>query len=114
MGLDLYIERRKKNDPNAPWEELFYARKFWELLDADFVKEYNDSKNFCYVEARINSEEDFDELINIATHNRNYFGIVYFYFIINIFISCQNAYNSITSFHTLFTKHKRIFCDKSE
>ena len=73
MGMDLYIERRKKNDPNASWEELFYARKFWELLDADFVKEYNDSKNSCYVEARINSEEDFDELINIATHNRDYF-----------------------------------------
>ena len=74
MGLDLFIERRKKNDINAPWEELFYARKFWELLDADFVKEYNDSKNVSCVEARINSEEDFDELIDIATHNRNYFG----------------------------------------
>ena len=73
MGMDLSIERRKKNDVNASWEELFYARKFWERLDADFVKEYNDSKNSCYVEARINSEEDFDELINIATHNRNYF-----------------------------------------
>ena len=66
MGLDIFIERRKKNDTNAPWKELFYARKFWELLDADFVKEYNDSKNFCYVEARINSEDDFDELIDIA------------------------------------------------
>ena len=53
MGLDLYIERRKKNDTNAPWEELFYARKFWELLHASFVREYNDSKNSCYVEARI-------------------------------------------------------------
>lgn len=74
MSLDLYIERRKKNDPNAPWEELFYARKFWELLHASFVREYNDSKNSCYVEARINSEEDFNELIDIATHNRNYFG----------------------------------------
>lgn len=74
MGLDLFIERRKKNDSNAPWEELFYARKFWELLDADFVKEYNDSKDSCYVEARINSKEDFDELIDIATHNRNYSG----------------------------------------
>ena len=73
MGLDIYIERRKKNDVNAPWEELFYARKFWELLDADFVKEYNDNKDIGYVEARINSEEDFDELIDIATHNRNYF-----------------------------------------
>ena len=73
MGVDIYIERRKKNDVNAPWEELFYARKFWELLDADFVREYNDSKNSCYVEARINIEEDFDELINIATHNKNYF-----------------------------------------
>ena len=73
MGLDIYIQRRKKNDINAPWEELFYARKFWELLDADFVKEYNDSKESSYVEARINSEEDFNELIEIATHNRNYF-----------------------------------------
>lgn len=73
MGLDVYIERRKKNDTNAPWEELFYARKFWELLDADFVREYNYSKNFGYIEARINSEKDFDELIEIATHNRNYF-----------------------------------------
>lgn len=74
MGMDLFIERRKKNDANASWEELFYARKFWELLDADFVKEYNDGKDSCYVEARINSEEDFEELIDIATHNRNYSG----------------------------------------
>ena len=74
MGLDIFIERRKKNDPNAPWEELFYARRFWELLDANFVKEYNNNKNVSCVEARINEEEDFDELINIATHNRNYFG----------------------------------------
>ena len=73
MGLDIFIERRKKNDPNASWEELFYARKFWELLHASFVREYNDSKNVAYVEARINSEDDFDELIDIATHNRNYF-----------------------------------------
>ena len=73
MGLDIYIQRRKKNDVNAPWEELFYARKFWELLDADFVREYNDNKESSYVEARINSEEDFNELIEIATHNRNYF-----------------------------------------
>ena len=73
MGLDIFIQRRKKNDTNAPWEELFYARKFWELLDAAFVKEYNDNKDISYVEARINSEEDFDELIEIATHNRNYF-----------------------------------------
>ena len=73
MGMDLFIQRRKKNDINAPWEELFYARKFWELLDADFVREYNDNKDISYIEARINSEEDFDELIEIATHNRNYF-----------------------------------------
>lgn len=74
MGMDLFIERRKKNDPSAAWEELFYARKFWELLDASFVREYNDSKDSCYIEARFNSEEDFEELIDIATHNRNYFG----------------------------------------
>ena len=71
--MDLFIQRRKKNDVNAPWAELFYARKFWELLDADFVKEYNDNKDISYIEARINSEEDFDELIEIATHNKNYF-----------------------------------------
>ena len=63
LGMDLFIERRKKNDPNAPWEELFYARKFWELLHASFVREYNDSKNSCYVEARINSEEDLMNLL---------------------------------------------------
>ena len=74
MGMNLFIERRKKNDTNAPWEELFYARKFWELLDASFVREHNDSKDSCYVEARINSEEDFEGLIDIATHNRNYSG----------------------------------------
>ena len=73
MGLDIFIERRKKNDINAPWEEVFYARKFWELLDANFVREYNESENNCYVEARITSEEDFDELLYIATHNKDYF-----------------------------------------
>lgn len=73
MGLDIYIQRRKKDDINAPWGEVFYARKFWELLDANFIREYNTSENNCYVEARINSEEDFDELIYIATHNKDYF-----------------------------------------
>ena len=73
MGLDIYIERRKKDSKDAHWGEVFYARKFWELLDANFVREYNESKDRCYVEARITSEEDFDELLYIATHNKDYF-----------------------------------------
>lgn len=63
---------KKKNEINAPWEELTYAGKFCGILDADFVKKYGNSIKYCYVEVRINSEEDFNKLIDIATHNKNY------------------------------------------
>ena len=72
--MDLYIIRKKNvGTPNEISEEVFYSRKFWELLDAPFVKEYNEGES-CYVKARITSLENFDELINIAVHNRNYWG----------------------------------------
>lgn len=71
--MDLYIIRKKNiGTPNEISEEVFYSRKFWELLDAPFVKEYNEGED-CYVKARITSLENFDELIDIAIHNRNYF-----------------------------------------
>lgn len=71
--MDLYIIRKKNiGTPNEISEEVFYSRKFWELLDASFVKEYNEGED-CYVKARITSLENFDELIDIAIHNRNYF-----------------------------------------
>ena len=74
MGMDLYIIRKRNvGTPNEISEEVFYSRKFWELLDAPFVKEYKESGD-CYVKARISSLENFDELINIAINNRNYFG----------------------------------------
>ena len=72
VGMDLYIIRKKNvGTPNEISEEVFYSRRFWELLDAHFVKEYKESKS-CSVKARITSIENFEELIDIATHNRNY------------------------------------------
>lgn len=74
MGMDLYINKRKnKGLPTEECVELFYARKFWELLEAPFVQEYNDSKEDGYICARISSEEDFNQLIDIAIHHKNYF-----------------------------------------
>lgn len=74
MGMDLYIHRRRNvGTPTEEVREVYYARKFWELLDAPFVKEYNDSKCDCYVQARVQSVEDIDQLLEIATQNRDYF-----------------------------------------
>lgn len=70
MGMDLAIYRQEHKD--AEYEELYYARKFWELLDAPFVKEYSDTRPDAYVDARITDSEDFEELIEIAAHNKDY------------------------------------------
>lgn len=69
MGMDCSVYRKDKEGNE---EELYYARKFWELLDAPFVKEYGETCPECYVNARITCEEDFDELLQIATHTRDY------------------------------------------
>ena len=51
MGLDVYITRYKnRRTPNEISEELYYARKFWNLLDANFVRGYQDD---CVVHAPI-------------------------------------------------------------
>ena len=72
MGLDVYITRYKnRKTPNEISEELYYARKFWNLLDANFVRGYQDN---CIVNAPIRNREDMDELIEIATKEPDYWG----------------------------------------
>lgn len=72
--MDLNIFRKRNvGTPNEESIEVYYARKFWELLNAPFVVEYNDSKEDCCVRARIQSKEDIEQLIDIAVHNRDYF-----------------------------------------
>lgn len=72
MGMDLYISRYKnRKTPNEISEELYYARKFWNLLDARFVQGYQDD---CIVNAPIRSREDMNELIEIATKEPDYWG----------------------------------------
>ena len=45
MGMNLSILRKRNiGTPNEESVEVYYARKFWELLNAPFVVEYNDSK----------------------------------------------------------------------
>lgn len=72
MGMDLYISRYKnRKTPNEISEELYYARKFWNLLDANFVRGHQDD---CIVKAPIRSREDMNELIEIATKEPDYWG----------------------------------------
>ena len=72
--MDLYITRKKNiGTVNEQREERYYARKFWELLDCSFVREYSSSTD-CYVCAPIHSIDEVNELIDMAVHNRDYFG----------------------------------------
>lgn len=72
MGMDLYITRYKnRRTPNEISEELLYARKFWNLLDARFTRGYQDD---YIVNAPIRSREDMNELIEIATKEPDYWG----------------------------------------
>lgn len=74
MGMDLYITRKKNiGTPNEQREEVYYARKFWELLDCPFIREYL-SGSECYVCAPIHSTEEVEQLIDMAIYNRDYFG----------------------------------------
>lgn len=72
--MELRIERCKGKEH---FEE-FCSRKFWELLDAPFIKNRIARENrehfhnrLCFV---ITSKEEIEELISIATHYRNYWG----------------------------------------
>ena len=72
MGMDLYIMKYKNlRTLNEISEELYYARKFWNLLDANFVRDYRDD---CFVHAPIRGREDMNELIQIAVREPDYFG----------------------------------------
>lgn len=72
MGMDLFLMRYKnRRTPNEISEELLYARKFWNLLDANFVCGYQDD---CIVKAPIRSREDMNELVEIATKEPDYWG----------------------------------------
>lgn len=78
MGLDvgIYRARNHKVFDTEDWydtpavEEVYYARKFWKLIeDASFINVQDDCGE--YIEL---SRENIEELIEIATHHEDYFG----------------------------------------
>jgi len=78
MGLDIYIfkARTKKAFEGNDWynsdavQEVYYARKFWELIrEASFINIDDDCGEYLEL-----SRENIEELIEIATHNEDYFG----------------------------------------
>ena len=77
MGLDvnIYRARNRKVFSNDDWydtpavTEVYYARKFWTLIqEASFLNVNDDCGEFIEL-----SRENVEELINIATHNTDYF-----------------------------------------
>lgn len=77
MGLDIYIfkSRTKKIFQSEDWygseavTEVYYARKFWTLIQqASFLSVDGDCGKFIKL-----SRKNVEELINIATHNADYF-----------------------------------------
>ena len=77
MGLDIHIyrARTKKVFKTEDWyeseavTEVYYARKFWTLIEqASFINVNDDCCDFIEL-----SRENVEELINIATHNADYF-----------------------------------------
>lgn len=75
MGLDIYIfkARTKKAfeaDNSDAIQEVYYARKFWTLIqEASFLDVEEDCCSYIKL-----SRENVEELIEIATHNEDYFG----------------------------------------
>lgn len=93
MGLDIYIymvKNRKQLEQEDFWKEcktgwvenedgmvdyeqpceVYYARKFWDLYTPMCVR--LDLNNCEYSQPL--SKEDIEEMIDIATHTRDYFG----------------------------------------
>lgn len=77
MGLDVAIYRARNNQifKTEKWydseaaAEVYYARKFWTLIEqASFLNVKDDCGDFIEL-----SRENVEELINIATHNADYF-----------------------------------------
>jgi hypothetical protein len=78
MGLDINIYRARNRQvfKDEKWYEstavtgVYYARKFWGLIEyASFLDVKDDCGEFIEL-----SRENIEELINIATHNADYFG----------------------------------------
>lgn len=77
MGLDISIYRARNHKvfEDEDWygsnavTEVYYARKFWTLIEqASFLNVDDDCGEFIKL-----SRENVEELINIATHNADYF-----------------------------------------
>lgn len=81
MGMDAYIFKAKTKkafkepnwyeDENPNVTEVWYSRKFWDLVQGvSFIK--NIEKDACeYIQLR---KIDIEEMIDIATHTPDYFG----------------------------------------
>lgn len=81
MGLDCYVFRAKTKkafdephwyeDESGAVTEVWYARKFWDLVNqVSFIKNTNDD---CGEYIKL-SKDDIEEMIQVATHNPDYFG----------------------------------------
>lgn len=77
IGLDVNIYRARSCQAfkDEKWyeseavTEVYYARKFWSLIEqASFLNVNGDCGEFIEL-----SRENIEELINIATHNADYF-----------------------------------------
>lgn len=71
IRVELSINSYKNNNGQVKVIEEFHTRKFWELLDASFV---NKDLKKNSVKVPITSINQINELITIATNNRNYWG----------------------------------------
>lgn len=75
MGLDIYIFKARTKKAFEAYssetrQEVYYARKFWTLIEeASFLDVEEDCGEYLKL-SRVNVEE----LIEIATHNEDYFG----------------------------------------
>lgn len=81
MGMDAYIFRAKTkkafdephwyDDENGAVTEVWYARKFWDLIhQVSFIK--NIEEDSCeYIKL---TKENIEEMIDIATHTPDYWG----------------------------------------
>jgi len=77
MGLDIYIYKAKNQRifKTDDWynsdkvTEVYYARKFWTLIqEASFLRVNEDCGEYIQL-----SRDNVEELLQIAAHNRDYF-----------------------------------------
>jgi len=79
MGMDAYIFRAKTKKAfqednwynNENVKEVWYARKYWDLIqNVRFIRNVDeDCGEFILL-----TKNDIEEMINVATHNPDYFG----------------------------------------